>query len=700
MRTAKQLSILFFISVLIGTPKTIAISYFDNTSGIEKYNPLSKGLADMLITDLSNIESIQIVEREKLESLLKEIELGDSKFIDPNTAQSLGKGLGADYILTGAFLSIDPMMRIDSRIMEVSTGKIIGAEEVTGQGDDFFSLEKKLALLLIERLELDTDLEENTSEIDLDAVLDYSEAIDLDDKGFKEEASEKLKKLASEFPDFKDVASKLDEIRIWMDQLREERSRMLDEMIESKLSGLDTSSAEYLNELYQLSMPLMADMSKYGLLLDVALKMKSLGKKRLNVSIGGGSPVTIGEMALYYEILVVNGYKNYDEVVKLGQEFILQYPTSLYFASIEIMISQALNTIENKKKSKEKIENQLPLYIKQMNIAEIYNLMGANEYDQWPKNENLYDLIKSHAEKTIIPILDKDWSLYFSTDARCFRYLLGPGLSKYDLNPKAMFLITFRRFALANEDENMAGIIDRALTDYEESLYIKENDNQIENFYSEIEKMERYSNPAKSDRIYREENTFEDLKAIKLSEKYRDEEHRIRDLLSVYGNIFKILAINNDFESYEGALNQYKDDSLLKERKKHRREFFKLSKEFKEQKEKFDKKMEYFTNYEKISQLLLFEHLYKREAFFAPDIVSGICLDLMKYELGPKDKLDVYYTLWSCAQNLADHKKATTAYKNLLSLRPEFEKLDDVTHLSNLNLYITSCESMLKFIPQ
>ena len=48
----------------------------------------------MLITDLSNVKSIQIVEREKLESLLKEIELGEGKFIDPNTAQKLGKGLG------------------------------------------------------------------------------------------------------------------------------------------------------------------------------------------------------------------------------------------------------------------------------------------------------------------------------------------------------------------------------------------------------------------------------------------------------------------------------------------------------------------------------------------------------------------------------------------------------------------------------
>ena len=83
--------VLLFISLVWADTNTIAISYFDNTSGSEQYNPLSKGLADMLITDLSNVKSIQIVEREKLESLLKEIDLGESKFIDPNTAQKLGK---------------------------------------------------------------------------------------------------------------------------------------------------------------------------------------------------------------------------------------------------------------------------------------------------------------------------------------------------------------------------------------------------------------------------------------------------------------------------------------------------------------------------------------------------------------------------------------------------------------------------------
>ena len=60
----KVLSILLFASILTAQSKTIAVSYFDNTSDIKEYNPLSKGLADMLITDLSNIKSINIVERE------------------------------------------------------------------------------------------------------------------------------------------------------------------------------------------------------------------------------------------------------------------------------------------------------------------------------------------------------------------------------------------------------------------------------------------------------------------------------------------------------------------------------------------------------------------------------------------------------------------------------------------------------------
>jgi TolB-like protein len=181
------LSLLFLISISFADTKTVAISYFDNTSGLEEYNSLSKGLADMLITDLSNVESIQIVEREKLESLLNEIKLGEIKFFDPATAQKLGKGLGADIILTGAFLSIEPDMRIDARLIDVATGKIIKANKVLGKSSDFFMLESQLVDQLIANLDIKLTKKRTQikQEIKLDAVVDYSRSIDHSDNGFE-----------------------------------------------------------------------------------------------------------------------------------------------------------------------------------------------------------------------------------------------------------------------------------------------------------------------------------------------------------------------------------------------------------------------------------------------------------------------------------------------------------------------------------
>ena len=135
-------TILLCASVPLADTQTVAISYFDNTSGLEEYNPLSKGLADMLITDLSNVKSIQIVEREKLESLLKEIRLGEGKFIDESTAQKLGKGLGAGYMLTGSYLIFGETMRIDARLVNVATGEVSMGEEITGKKNTFLNWKK------------------------------------------------------------------------------------------------------------------------------------------------------------------------------------------------------------------------------------------------------------------------------------------------------------------------------------------------------------------------------------------------------------------------------------------------------------------------------------------------------------------------------------------------------------------------------
>ena len=71
---------------------TVTVLYFDNDTGDASLTYLGKGLADMMITDLSAVAALQVVERDKLEALLKELKLQGTKYFDPGTAQQIGKG--------------------------------------------------------------------------------------------------------------------------------------------------------------------------------------------------------------------------------------------------------------------------------------------------------------------------------------------------------------------------------------------------------------------------------------------------------------------------------------------------------------------------------------------------------------------------------------------------------------------------------
>jgi len=131
---------------------TLAISYFDNNSEDPSLDALSRGLADMLITDLSVVESIRIVERARLNEILGELDLSGSSFIDPEAALALGRGLAARYVMAGGYAIVGAEMRIDARVFDVESGAVLVAERVLGPKEAFFDLQKDLVDLLIRTL--------------------------------------------------------------------------------------------------------------------------------------------------------------------------------------------------------------------------------------------------------------------------------------------------------------------------------------------------------------------------------------------------------------------------------------------------------------------------------------------------------------------------------------------------------------------
>jgi len=204
---------------------TVAVMYFDYSGSDDQLGVLRKGLAQMMISDLSALDAIQLVERDRLEQILGELKLGQSGKIDAATAARAGKLLGARYMVVGGYFDIKSRLRVDARVIEVETGKVVQSVGATGESDDFLGLEQKLvgeigAILDSQlatpprpsgtappapRVRPPARLARHT------AVL-YSRALNDLDAGNKPKAREKLKQVVAEQSDFKLAMVDLDKL--------------------------------------------------------------------------------------------------------------------------------------------------------------------------------------------------------------------------------------------------------------------------------------------------------------------------------------------------------------------------------------------------------------------------------------------------------------------------------------------------------
>ncbi len=198
----------------------IAILYFDNNGEDIKLKGLAKGLTDMLITDLSKYYMLQVVERDKLEEIIKEQDLSNSKRFDQATAIKMGKLLGAKCIMVGSYFEMIGNFRIDARLIDVETGKIIRSEGVTGSSEKFFDLEKELAGKIISGLEIalkegeDSLLKSQVAQkLNVTEGVRYSEALDLMDKGELDKAKEQIELVLNDNPDFEPAHKALQRIK-------------------------------------------------------------------------------------------------------------------------------------------------------------------------------------------------------------------------------------------------------------------------------------------------------------------------------------------------------------------------------------------------------------------------------------------------------------------------------------------------------
>ena len=197
---------------------TIAVLYFKNKTGTEGLYPLQKGIALLLITDLAKIKDLQVVERIKLQALTEELGLGTAGLVEPGSAPRTGKLLGARWLVGGDFSGTDAQLQVQSSVMDVPAGNIVGQPAAEAPLAELFRLEKALLFDIVKllKIEVSPELENKLRKpcsIKTDALFALFAGVDASDRKDYEKAADLYKKALKEDPNICLAADSLGELQ-------------------------------------------------------------------------------------------------------------------------------------------------------------------------------------------------------------------------------------------------------------------------------------------------------------------------------------------------------------------------------------------------------------------------------------------------------------------------------------------------------
>jgi tetratricopeptide (TPR) repeat protein len=185
-----------------GDPDTVAVTTFGDRGIQEQIRPLRKAMADMIITDLSSVPSIQVVERVRMQMLLDELKLGKSGVVDSKTAPRVGRFLGAGRVVTGNMAGLsEAVMRVDTVVMDLDKAGNTGRREAQGPVDEFFKIEKTIVFGILKEMGIPLTEKEKTAlgryaTTSFTAIKYYGEGLDAQDRGDWDEAIRRFLKSA------------------------------------------------------------------------------------------------------------------------------------------------------------------------------------------------------------------------------------------------------------------------------------------------------------------------------------------------------------------------------------------------------------------------------------------------------------------------------------------------------------------------
>jgi TolB-like protein/Tfp pilus assembly protein PilF len=202
-RSPRALRSVDTVPAALGAKPRVVVAFFQNNSGDPEADWLSRGLPEMLTTDLSRSEDLEVIATQRLYDLLASSGRDPAEPLDRAVASELARWVGADIVISGSVFRADAQYRIDAQAYDTASGTVSVAHKV--EGDDLFTMVDELtsglrAGLQVSSIEKGTLLAVTTSSEE--AFRHYTKARSLYDALNLEAAAEEFGRSLEADPDF------------------------------------------------------------------------------------------------------------------------------------------------------------------------------------------------------------------------------------------------------------------------------------------------------------------------------------------------------------------------------------------------------------------------------------------------------------------------------------------------------------------
>jgi len=181
--------------------------------------PLSRALAELLVTDLGTTQRLRILERSRVQLLLDELEMGGTALVDPTTAGRSGRLLRAGRVVQGTIEGDAERLRLGAVLVSVGRDSLAPLKPVSEEDAlaQLFDMEKQLALGLYSSLGVQLTAAERERVLqrptqNLEALLAFGLGLEAEDRGDYAEAARQYERARALDPGFEMAGERAGEV--------------------------------------------------------------------------------------------------------------------------------------------------------------------------------------------------------------------------------------------------------------------------------------------------------------------------------------------------------------------------------------------------------------------------------------------------------------------------------------------------------